>query len=47
MERIFWELYNSGSESEVEKIINKHKIFDDKQTAGPNGKIKKEKLLMN
>ena len=29
MEKIFWELYNADSESEVEKIIKKHNIFHD------------------
>lgn len=37
MEKIFWELYNSDSEEEVEKIIKKHKVFDNNENWKPYG----------
>lgn len=37
MEKIFWELYNADSESEVEKIIKKHKEFQDTENWKPYG----------
>ncbi len=37
MEKIFWELYNADSESEVEKIIKKHKAFQDTENWKPYG----------
>ena len=40
MEKLFWELYNADSESEVEKIIKKHQIFHDNENWKPYGRIK-------
>ncbi len=37
MEKLFWELYNADSESEVEKIIKKHQIFHDSENWKPYG----------
>lgn len=37
MEKLFWELYNADSESEVEKIIKKHQIFHDNENWKPYG----------
>lgn len=37
MEKIFWELYNADSESEVEKIITKHPIFYESENWKPYG----------
>lgn len=37
MEKIFWELYNAESESEVQIIINKHQIFHDNDNWKPYG----------
>lgn len=37
MEKIFWELYNADSETEVEKIIKKHKIFNNNNNWKPYG----------
>jgi len=37
MKKIFWELYNADSESEVEKIINKYRVFEDKENWKPYG----------
>ena len=37
MEKIFWELYNADSESEVEKIIKKNPIFHDNGNWKPYG----------
>ncbi len=37
MEKIFWELYNANSESEVEKIIKKYEIFHNDDNWKPYG----------
>ena len=37
MKKIFWELYQAESESDVEKIINKHQIFHDNNNWKPYG----------
>ncbi|QBA64229.1 hypothetical protein [Muriicola soli] len=37
MEKIFWELYNADSETEVKKIIKKHQIFHDNENWKPYG----------
>lgn len=37
MEKIFWELYNADSETEVEKIVKKHQIFNDNNNWKPYG----------
>lgn len=37
MEKIFWELYNADSESEVEKVIKKHIIFEGDENWKPYG----------
>jgi len=37
MEKIFWELYNADSESEIEKIIEKHPLFHDNENWRPYG----------
>lgn len=37
MKKIFWELYNADSESEVEKVIKKHQIFHDNENWKPYG----------
>ena len=40
MEKIFWELYNADSETEVEKIVKKHQIFNDNNNWKPYGRNK-------